>query len=386
MLRHITLLTLLTVFLCAAPTSAQEPQYGDYIDLPGSGWPADPAVIEKDGTWYLYPTNSGVSVECWSSTDLETWTYEGVVWGPAPPGSWNDNTVWAPDVFAYEGSYYLYYTAADMIGVAVADNPLGPFVDVYDHPLIGGGYGGVMTKSIDAHMFRDTDGSLYLYATGYLPVSLLRVFPMDDPVTVGGLWQIVLSPKLLSWEFVCEEGPWMILHEGVYYLMYSGNLANWPSYGVGYATADNPLGPFTKYERNPILWFDTDYDFYGPGHHSLTVGPGGDLWMFYHTKVDGEVNWKRRVRKNKVAFTDDGQIYVDLGLGEPPPLDDDTTDDDTIDDDTVDDDTAHDDDTVDDDTADDDTFDNDTTDDDDAGDDDSSTSSKQDNDDDGCGC
>jgi len=297
------------------------PQYGEYIDLPGADGSADPHIIEVDGAWYLYPTTTGVSIECWRSSDFENWEYEGVVWGPAPAGSWNDGGVWAPDVFAHEGQFYLYYTANDKIGVAVADSPVGPFEDVYDHPLIGGGYGGEMQDAIDAHMFRDQDGRLYLYTTGtFGPLRFQRVFPMLDPWTVEGPWKLLFVTNLLSWEMFVNEGAWMILRNGVYYLMYSGNGANLPLYGLGYATAESPTGPFTKYEQNPILRMDPDHDFYGPGHNSVTTGPDGKLWMFYHTKVNERVNYDRLIRKNKIAFTEDGQLYVDVGLGPPSPL------------------------------------------------------------------
>ncbi|MFC1890676.1 glycoside hydrolase family 43 protein [Thermodesulfobacteriota bacterium] len=302
-------------------TLPSEPQYGKIIDLPGAGgWPADPSVIEVEGAWYLYPTTTSVSIECWRSDDFENWSYEGVVWGPAVPGAWNDNNVWAPDVFEHEGQFYLYYSANEMIGVAVADSPMGPFVDAYDHPLIGGGYGGVAFNTIDPHMFRDRDARLYLYATGYSPLTFMRVIPMSDPLTVGGDWSFLFMANPFSWEGFISEGPWMVVRDNVYYLMYSGNGANRPQYALGYATADNPTGPFTKNERNPILEADSDYDFYGPGHNSVTVGPGGELWMFYHTKVNACINWERLLRKNKIAFGEDGQLYVDLGVDPSPPL------------------------------------------------------------------
>ena len=374
----------LSVLFLASFAYGQEPQYGDYIDLPGAGLLADPTVIEEAGVWYLYPTKSGVSVECWMSTDLETWTYAGVVWGPAVPGEWNDANVWAPDVWKDEetGDVYLYYTANNMIGVAVADNPLGPFVDVYDHPLIGGGYADA-GFSIDAHMFRDIDGALYLYSTAYVPIGSLRVFPMADPVTVGGPWTLLFVANPLAGEGFVNEGPWMITHDGVYYLMYSKHGANTPFYGIAYATADHPTGPFTKYERNPILETDWMHEFFGPGHHTITVGPDDELWMFYHTKLNGGINWDRRIRKNRVAFTADGQLFVDLGTGEPPPLDDDA-DDDVTDDDTSDDDTS------DDDTSDDDASDDDASDDDPGNDgmtdDDAMPEDEANNDDSTCGC
>ena len=64
------------------------------------------------------------------------------------------------------GKYLLYYTASDTrknmqcIGVAVASDPLGPFVDDRAEPIVcQTGLGG----SIDASPFRDSDGKLYLY-------------------------------------------------------------------------------------------------------------------------------------------------------------------------------------------------------------------------------
>lgn len=41
--------------------------------------------------------------------------------------------------------------------------------------------------------------------------------------------------------------------EGVYYLVYSANHFESKNYGVGYATSNSPMGPWKKYEGNPIL-------------------------------------------------------------------------------------------------------------------------------------
>ncbi|MCZ7583455.1 MAG: family 43 glycosylhydrolase [Deltaproteobacteria bacterium] len=292
---------------------------------------------------------------------------KGVVWGPAEPGAWNDDNVWAPDVFEDEGQYYLYYSANMRIGVAVADDPTGPFVDVYDQPFIGTGHGGVPFLAIDAHAFRDDDGALYLYTTGYHPFSFIRVFTMVDPVTVNEDWTELIGPKFFGWETFINEGAWIVKHGGVYYLMYSGNDVRIPFYAIGYAMSDSPLGPFVKYERNPILHVNWEHEFYGPGHNSAVEGPDGDLWIFYHTKLNPGQNLLRRVRKNRLRFTGDGQLWVDIGLGPPPPfpVDDDDQDDEVepTDDDTGDGDAA-------------------------TGDDDDSTASDDDDDDDsnGCGC
>ena len=49
------------------------------------------------------------------------------------------------------------------------------------------------------------------------------------------------------------EGPSVLKKEGIYYLIYSANHFESKNYGVGYATSDSPMGPWKKYEENPIL-------------------------------------------------------------------------------------------------------------------------------------
>lgn len=381
-MRRIAFILAAWTALASAPASAWE--HGDYLDLPSVTQAADPHVIEADGVYYLYPTTTGVSVECWSSEDLVDWTYEGVVWGPAPSGSWNDRDVWAPGVYEEEGVYYLYYTADDQIGVASSTAPTGPFTDVFDHPLIGGGYGGVWFKAIDAFVFRDDDGRRFLYATGYDPWSFLRVWTMPDPVTVDEEWTRLLDPDLLSWEMYCLEGPWLLKRGGVYYLMYSGSGANLRFYAIGYATATDPLGPFDKSPDNPILSSDPTDAFWGPGHHAAVVAPDDEWRILYHTKLAPEEGWARAIRSDRMAFTPSGKLWVDVG--QEPPADDDADDDidddadDDIDDDTDDDIDDDADDDIDDDTDDDgdDDIDDDALDD----DEDDDTAS----DDDACGC
>ncbi|MCC6159512.1 MAG: glycoside hydrolase family 43 protein [Deltaproteobacteria bacterium] len=371
-------LFLIAVFCGSVAMAA--PAYGPVIDLPGAASAADPCLIRVSDTYYLYPTHTGRTVECWSSTDLVNWTYEGVVWGPAPDGAWNDNMVWAPEVFIDGDDYYLYYTANDKIGVAIGDGPTGPFVDVYDEPFLGGDRWEFLGYTIDGHVFRDDDQKLYLYGTGYNPLSILRVWELDDPITpTTQEGTPVLGPEVLGWEFVVLEAPWMIKHDGTYYLMYSGNRADTNAYAIGYATATSPLGPFTKYDGNPILAADTDAGFYGPGHHSVVRTPDERMVMAYHTKIAPTTGWDRLVRLNEIAFNGDGSLCVVLDESCP----DLTTDDDAVDDDTDDDDVL-DDDTFDDDASDDDAGD-DTVDDDLQASDDDDASSGDDDDDDGCG-
>ncbi len=294
---------------------------------------ADPEVLRVGDTWYLYATTSTESgFEAWSSDDLRSWTYQGFVWEPTP-GSWNDHGgYWAPDLHASPNGIFMYYTAGNRIGVARADSPLGPFLEVLDHPLVGSGYGGVGDgnywgsptdpvplldsdeHAIDAFLFEASDGSLTMYFSTYpvLGVAVMAAIPMVDETTPApGPATIVLDAKVASWELFIREAPWVTEQDGVFHLTYSGAGADTTCYSIGEATATNPLGPFTRTGPAPILHDDPSVGFYGPGHHSLTDGPDGEQIMFFHTKDDYESGYARHVRWAPVSTDSSGNLRID---------------------------------------------------------------------------
>ncbi len=170
--------------------------------------PADPCVIRYEGKYYLYPTWDGRGYDVFVSDDLIHWQQKPKCFVDARRGAW------APDVFHNQrgdGRFYLYYTldnptGGKLIGVAVADNPLGPFRD--QHTLA--------TGAIDAHMFQDDDGAYYLYYVRIDDGFRILVQPMRDPLTPTGAPTKVLEPTE-SWERrrgSVTEGPWMLKHQG----------------------------------------------------------------------------------------------------------------------------------------------------------------------------
>lgn len=301
----------------------------DPLDASATVGVADPHVIKVGSTWYLYGTLSSVDLAVWASEDLTSWRCEGTVWMPQP-GTWNDEgNIWAPHVEAgADGRFYLYYSANMRIGVAVSDTPEGPFEEVYDRPFVGDGYGGVgdgerhdtglmpdpEESAIDAFVLRASDGSLTFYFAGYTPFSSIFAVPMIDYVTLANEPPVLLiEPIIPSWEGFINEGPWVVEHEGRFHLMYSGNGADVHLYGVGVAIGDDPLGPFTKRDDNPILRRNEAIDLYGPGHHSLAPGADCDLLMFYHSKLSEERGWPRNVRYVPVYFDATGGIQLEGG-------------------------------------------------------------------------
>ncbi len=282
---------------------------------------ADPCVLKLKDSWYLYATGTIPGVPLWVSQDLVDWEPKAPVWNPTS-GTWNAlGQMWAPHVQAAPDGYYLYYTANKQVGVAFAASPEGPFEEVYDHPLVGGGYGGIGNGvfeqrdkgfpaldfdefSIDAFVLAASDGSLTLYATSYNPMSMIVAIPMSDYATVvPENARVVVEPAPSGWEFLVTEGPWVVEVADSIVLMYSGNSADSNDYALGIAVADNPLGPFEKAASNPFLKAVPDKGFFGPGHHSVAPGACNDRLMFYHTKVTQAQGWERRIRYTPIAFS-----------------------------------------------------------------------------------
>ena len=266
---------------------------------------ADPHVIKVKDKYYLYATTHTRGFDVYVSDDLVNWTNKGLAFDDPRGGAW------APDVFHNQrgdGKFYLYYTdnlprkanqLDKQIGVAVADNPLGPFKDVAV----------LATNSIDAHLFQDDDKRFYLYYVDLSDGFDIRVQPMSTVVTKSGHPKILIQPTEV-WEKISghvTEGPFMLKRNGTYYLMYSGTGANSPNYCIAYATAKSPLGPFEKYKGNPIV--TRGGKVLGPGHHCVVEGPDKKLWLVYHQKWTEETSFRRFLAIDPMWFDDKGVIH-----------------------------------------------------------------------------
>ena len=321
MARPISLLVAALVICVVAPVRAQTPApqtkrtyRNPIIDRIG---PADPHVLKYNGRYYLYPTTDGKGYDVFVSDDLVRWEQKPKCYTDPRGGAW------APDVFHHakgDGKFYLYYTVSrapgvsglnKVIGVAVGDGPLGQFVDK----------GNLADTAIDAHLFQDDDGTLYLYYVSLAGGFKIIVQPMADPLTKRGEPKEVIRPTA-DWERkkgAVTEGPWMLKRQGIYYLMYSGSGADGPDYAIGYATAKSPLGPFTKHPGNPIA--KRGHGVFGPGHHCVVTGPDGRLWMIYHQQNSEQVGWKRFLALDPLWFDEQGVLHAKTtrGTDEPAP-------------------------------------------------------------------
>lgn len=255
----------------------------------------DPDVLEVDGVYYAYATNgNNRNVRVSRSTDLETWEEMGDALPELP--SWViPNKTWAPEVTEIApGQYVLYFTATNYrptlqcIGAAVADDPLGPFDVVGDEMLVcpedeGG--------AIDAATFLDDDGTRYLLWKNDGNCCGLDTWLQMAPLSKDGLQLDGPTTKLVKqdqdWEGNLVEAPTLLLEEDTYVLLYSANDYGGAAYAVGYATAAEVTGPYTK-APEPLLTSDSlDGQYVGPGGQDVvTAADGQDILLFHSWYAD----------------------------------------------------------------------------------------------------
>src|SRR6185437_14034712 len=111
----------------------------------------------------------------------------------------------------------------------------------------------------------------------------IQVRELDDQLNPSKKETVCISPSL-KWEGgIVNEGPFVLKHDGLYFLTYSAVGYMSPDYCIGYATATSPLGPWTKqHTQGPIL-HKTD-TVSGPGHHCFIDSPDHkELFIAYHT-------------------------------------------------------------------------------------------------------
>ena len=100
----------------------------------------------------------------------------------------------------------------------------------------------------------------------------------EDGRSLTGENRVVLCNDL-DWEGHLIEGPFVTRQEGRYWLFYAGNDFSTPSYGIGVAVADHPLGPYTK-QGEPLL--RSTCEWLAPGHASVAPGKDGRPQLFFH--------------------------------------------------------------------------------------------------------
>ena len=262
----------------------------------------DPNILYHNNMYYAYGTNASDGIEVYTSEDLLNWRRTPDL-ALHKDNTWAERWFWAPEVYyiAEKNKFFMYFTADEHIGVATSDSPLGPFTQEEEEPMWTDG------KAIDNSLFIDDDGTPYLYFVRFTDGSVVWSAELESDLKT--IRRETLKPCInvsQNWERIqgrINEGPFVVKHKGIYYMTYSANHFESHYYGVGYATASSPNGPWTKYSGNPILLKPNDYT--GVGHHSLFKDGDGQMKMVFHAHYAPNKVLPRIMLMTDVHFTDD---------------------------------------------------------------------------------
>ena len=245
---------------------------------------ADPFVLCHGGKYYAYGTSGEDGIGVAVSDDLRTWRW----WqGAGKDGyalhkddSWGKKWFWAPEVYARDGHFVMYYSAEVHVCAAVAESPLGPFRQIKKEPLLPS-YSAIDNTLVDA------DGKVRMFFTGGpdgKPWAIYSVEMSADGLTADPKTVRPVVHAEQSWEKhtggCVNEGSFVVRVGDRYVLSYSGNDYQDHLYGLGIATAKDIDGPWTKFAGNPV--FQRGFGLYGTGHHALFKDNAGRWRIVFH--------------------------------------------------------------------------------------------------------
>lgn len=333
----------LTMFACVAAAEAVEipkSRGGNPVaGFDGEGaltYGGDPSVLVVGDTLYLYTGHDTARNEsyvipeylCYSTKDMETWNYEGVVLRMADVNWADRNSAWAGqvarhfDAEAGHDRYYFYFCSWDKtdggkqsIGVAVSDSPVGPFADLGE-PIVQGSVTTDETSAwndIDPTVWIETgeDGQEHRYlAWGNSKLYICELnedmvsvkdYDGDGRVTFGS----DIRSKTLPDSYT--EAPWIYCRQdesgnyhGEYYLFYA---YGWREQ-MAYATTDN-LMEGRLYFGDTIMAASATSNT----NHPAVVDFQGKTWFFYHNgSLPGGSGFRRVACVEELEFYDDGMV------------------------------------------------------------------------------
>ena len=283
---------------------------------------ADPTARVFNNKVYLYPSHDikppvgqrqdwfcMEDYHVFSSENLTDWTDHGMIvtQNKVPWVRENSYSMWAPDCVYRNGKYYFYFPSNSKVGggfavgVAIADNPEGPFVPEAE-PIKG-------INGIDPCVLLASDGNAYIFWGNGRCAKLkdnMKELADDNPkstVKFGNREMEMVGVNCLEGLPSRQaEGPFAFEYNGNYYLTYP--YVKEKTEVLGYAMSKNPMGP---YEYKGLIMAEHPNGCW-TNHHSI-INYKGQWYLFYHRNDFSPSDDKRRsVCIEKLFFNADGTI------------------------------------------------------------------------------
>jgi len=269
---------------------------------------ADPAAMVYQNTVYLYAGHDEAPAKqeryvmnewlVYSSENMTDWK-EHPVPLKAKDFAWAKGDSWASQVIERNGKFYWYVAVehgtikGKAIGVAVADNPLGPFKDAKGSAIITNDMTTdtkISWDDIDPTVIIDDDGQAYLFwgnTQCYYIKLKANMIDQDGPI------QKVNLPNF-------TEAPWVHKRNGWYYLSYAYQFPE----KIAYAMSRKITGPW---EFKGIL---NEVAGNSNTNHQAIIDFKGKSYFIYHNGSipnDGG-SFRRSVCIDQLHYNADGTM------------------------------------------------------------------------------
>lgn len=262
----------------------------------------------------LYPTAAN-QIAVAISRNLRDWQKGGISY-EAPASFWGKADFWAPDLYYYEGKYYMFATFSGTDGirgasVLVSDKPEGPFIPLVNRPITPNGW-----QALDAALFVDENKDPWIvFSHEWTQISDGTIVAQK---LTKDLKEAAEEPVTL---FAASEAPWVIRNS--YYVsdapfLYRANngelLMLWSSFllgkdgngqyaiGVARSQSGTILGPWLQ-DPQPLNPNDNG------GHAMIFRDFDGVLRISYHSP--NTPGGSERLTIHRIV-DNDGQLSIDF--------------------------------------------------------------------------
>jgi arabinan endo-1,5-alpha-L-arabinosidase len=270
----------------------------------------DPALVAggPGQNWYVFstgePSVGGGTIQIRSSPNGHDWAFAGTVWDSIP--SWltkeipGVNNLWAPEIYHYRGTYYLYYVASkfgtnDSVIALATNTTLDPHNAAYkwvDRGQVLRSEPSDDYNALDPAIIEDGRGRPYMAFGSYW--SGIRMLPLDWPsghVAPNAGEPLRLASRQEPPHAI--EAPYIVHRAGWYYLFTSWDACCRgvdSTYRIVIGRSRLVTGPYLDRDGKSLLdgggstFLATSGDQVGPGGESVS---DGILAYHYYDRADG---------------------------------------------------------------------------------------------------
>ncbi|WP_117624639.1 glycoside hydrolase family 43 protein [Neotamlana nanhaiensis] len=269
---------------------------------------ADAAAMVHDNTVYLYAGHDQAPNDVnayrmhewlvYSSTDMVHWEEHPVPLKPTD-FKWASGSAWASEVVEHNGKFYWYVTVehgsihGKAIGVAVSDNPTGPFTDAIGKALITNDMTTqtqISWDDIDPTVWIDNDGQAYIFwGNTVCKYAKLKsnMIELDGPIMTIDL------PNFTEAPYIHKKGDW-------YYLSYAYQFPE----KIAYAMSKSITGPWEfKGILNEVAGNSNT------NHQSIIEFKGKDYFIYHNGSIPTHGgSFRRSVCVDRLYYKEDGTL------------------------------------------------------------------------------